>query len=270
MKTTAGLIVMILLLFGKNLIAAKKENIKKQLRTPQNLVLEVKDCLPELEAILSEQGAVSRWEKQAPVRLGERNFRSPSSEFGKWIEVVINKNGIPKIYASTNDRTLEIEFDDLCESKRIQKNGMDFRKTTKDKSKSEWLDDIKLKKILGRYDQGIIYVWSPEMIYSAKYWKEFRDVAKRMNLAFIPLIDPRASLIDVAMANTKYGIEPSDLKLNSVELYMRNLTIHYPTSLVFSRGRLSDTPIVGVMPEEDLKRAIQVSLSDIGMVGVKE
>ena len=237
---------------------------KKIERKPQQQTIPFNSkCNGSLLEVLTKLGSKNKWEKQAPTKTGVEVFRTPTSEFGHWLEIVIDADGLPSVFSIKKSIVMSHEFNSTCQDKLGLKPGMDFSLRTSDKSKSTWFGDADLKKLMLKSNEGLIYVWSPEMTYSAQYYKYFRDVAKKLNLTFTPILDPRSQILDVEKAISNFGIAPTDVKLNSVELYMRNLTVHYPTTLIYKDGQLSNLPIVGVMPKEDLEAAVRRSLLDL-------
>lgn len=249
--------------FAKNQSLSEKK--VKQLRpplnrTPQSLQLQIKKCYPQFLVANMMRDSDQKWIEQAPTQAGAKTYRSPTRHFGRWLEVTIDASGAPTLYEVTNQGATSVTFDSECRPQSKNMQALNFEKLEHD-SLAKWMDDQKLKDLISSGKSGLIYVWSPEMVYSAKYYRWFRDTAKEMGLKFIPILDPRCKLTDVDKMSKLYGIEPDQQKLNSVELYMRNLTVHYPTSLVFKKGQLSDEPIVGVMPKDQLKMQILYQLN---------
>ena len=236
---------------------------KKIERKPQQVEFFTAKCNSQLASTLEKLGSQNKWIKQAPTETGNTVFRSPTAQFGHWLEVVIKADGQPSVFSIQKDTVTVFEYENLCTEKSKVAQGMNFSQRTTDKRKSTWFDDSDLKKIITKSQKGLIYVWSPEMVYSAKYYKYFRDAAKKLKIDFKSVLDPRCQMNDVEKAISDFGVDATDVKLNSVELYMRNLTVHYPTTLVYGYGQLSDMPIVGVMEKDDIEAAVQRELIDI-------
>jgi hypothetical protein len=210
----------------------------------------------------AKRGSKNEWVEQAPTVKNGKTFRTATKTLGTWLEATVDDLGKPALFEVTNKATTEITFGANCSPTTKITAGMDFKNLEPDKM-ATWYDDASLKADLEKKTSALVYVWSPEMVYSAKYYKYFRDVAKKMKLKFIPMLDPRTKLALVGKAEKEFAIPPSTLKMNSVELYMRNVTVHYPTSIVFDHGKIHDLPIVGVMEPDEIETQILARLTDL-------
>lgn len=240
----------------------KFKNTKNQiqlLRGPQSGGLFIKKCQQEFSNQLLLRGSEENWVEQAPAMQGGKTFRTPTIMLGTWLEASVDAVGNPRLFQVDANQTLQIDFSDQCQAQLKPAPGLDFKKLNPD-SLSDWYDDKQLAKTLSSKRAGLIYVWSPDMVYSAKHYKWFRDVAREMNLEFVPLLDPRCKLTQVDKMSIEYGIPSSKLKLNSVELYMRNVTVHFPTAIIFKGGKLHETLIVGAMPRTQIEEQIKMIL----------
>lgn len=221
----------------------------------------VKKCLSELELHLSMRGSKDYWVKQAPVAPAGQTYRTRTATLGHWLEVTVDKAGMPTLYIVNSELTESVSFNSACKPETKFSSGLNFSHLVPD-TMADWFTDRSLQKLLAKSKKGLIYVWSPEMVYSAKHFKNFQNAARKLNIDFIPLIDPRTQLGLVDQMSKLYGVPPAKMKLNSVELYMRNLTVHYPTSIVYQNGQLHESLIVGVMDESDLISQIAKRLNE--------
>lgn len=230
--------------------------------TPLPVNVERVKCRMELQNEIGNRQGSGEWSEQAPAATGLKTYRLPTKTFGHWLELTIAQNGSPTLYEVTVESTRELVFGDRCTVTAKLAAGLDFGRTNPDTT-ADWFDDKKLKLLLGSSRSGIIYIWSPGMVYSSKFLKSFREVARTMKVDFTPIVDPRSRSIEMLAASKEYGFAPVRMKLNSVELYMRNSTTHYPSTVVYKDGRVHSMPIVGVMPAKDIEAEVNRRFQEI-------
>lgn len=93
---------------------------------------------------------------------------------------------------------------------------------------------------------GLIYIWSPHMPYSVKGLREIRAVGERLDLTVTPLLDPQADAALSASVVDEEALPFTALRyLKSTKLFERGATLHFPTLLVFSHGRVSQQMLPG-------------------------
>lgn len=221
----------------------------------------VPHCPKEFHDEIVKFGSQDLWTEQAPSPEGYKVFRSPTGTLGQWLELTFDKDHTT-VYAMSNSDLTKVSFDKNCHRKETHEKGFDARAKYPD-PKANWLDDKELAYLMEKNREGLVYVWSPGMVYSVQFYKRFEEVAKEMNLKFIPVMDHRASSKELEAMAKKMPVPPSRLKLNSVELYMRNVTTHFPGSLVFKNGRLNQDRIIGVMEKSELKNVITQELGKL-------
>lgn len=190
---------------------------------------------------MSEQQASENWIRVADVRPSFQTYRVNSNKFGQWLEVSAEPN--PRISIINELGIKETVIDGkTCEVKIAT----DFKSITKHIAKHEPIfNDVKFGKLIEDKSNSLIYLWSPKMIYSVKYMDQFKQAAARFGLDFIPVLDPMVS--DEELKKTvgkkfKYPI----VRMGSVEILMREMTVHYPSTLVVYKGVVADPFIFGV------------------------
>lgn len=123
-------------------------------------------CVKEIENTLTQIGSKNFWILQAPNHAGT-SYRTPTDIFGRWIELSILNQGGYRIYSVTNSSLDIYDFGGDCKVKKIVEKGMDFSQINK--SRKKFMTDVELKKVLEKEKTGIIYIWSPGMVYSVEY-----------------------------------------------------------------------------------------------------
>lgn len=207
-------------------------------------------CEKEIQVVLTKQGAADDWSRTVDPGENVMAFRTPTSEIGRWIEIQSFPNPYLMILEPTKSKVYEWDAKTCTTLKLNTVPGVPFKK-----AKSSDFNDAKLGELLKEKKQALIYVWSPTMTYSVTEMHTFLKVAKDMNLEFIPVFDfldtqKRAEeVISQRMPQIKLS------RFSSIELYMRQGSLHFPSSFVVSHGKISDR-IFGVKQEKELKDVI--------------
>lgn len=188
-------------------------------------------CEAELAVLLGN--APLEWRETAPAAGGERVWRARKA-FGEWWELVAGRE--LRLSLVSRKEIRETRFGTGCRSKMAVRPGLDFKNPPS-------FDDVALARALKRHKAGIIYLWSPGMIYSRRYRTDFAAAAKKLGIAFIPVLDPRAP-------------RGEGLRLNSVELFLRDVTNHYPTTVYFRDGEILAT-MIGVRPRAEIEQWLE-------------
>jgi hypothetical protein len=101
------------------------------------------------------------------------------------------------------------------------------------------LDQI-LKTSLSKKTQGLIYVWSPHMPLSIRGVREAERIAKEKKLKLIILLDPYSNLSAAQQISRKEKFPETYLaRLESRKLLRKEMTVHFPSLIVFNKGGLA-------------------------------
>lgn len=215
------------------------------------------------------------WEQNVDADFETQVFRAPV-ETGEWYELRWASKKTPQLFFYSSAKTGEYSWDSKCKLKETQGPGMEFLKTPQDAGTS--FTDADLKRLLQEKKQGVIYLWSPRMTYSVTEFNRFRKVIAEKNIEFIAVLDHNADVreakdalqkagVEIPLRTSSTGREPSSVHLfrqmNSVELYMRNSNLHYPTMYVFKNGQMNPRRIVGVLTDQDIGKAVDEWMGDL-------
>lgn len=216
------------------------------------------------------------WMRQVDTDFETQAYRSRTEKVGEWYELRLTEKQYPKLLFYSAKKTVNYDWDKAC--KLSEKTGPGFELFALSKNADEFLTDSDLESLLKVHKKGVIYMWSPRMTYSVTEFKRFRETLQKKNLTFIPILDPFAEVQEAKEALKKAGVElpgrladqrrePSSFelyrRLNSVDLYMRNVTLHFPTFIVFKNGQLHPHRLVGVLTDEGLNQAVDEQLGDL-------
>lgn len=209
-------------------------------------------------ACLGDMGA---WIKQPSPNENEQIFRKPTNKFGVWLETHLFKDKGPISYTITNKKVQKNQYDQKCRIQNSYDEGFDFSKTYPDSSVT-FLTDEKLEELIRSEKNKLVYVWSPEMVYSAENLPKYKKTAEELKIEFVPVLDPRSNETDHVSQATFYKFEKTKYKLNSVELFMRNATLHFPTVFLIKNNKLADFRISGVYDQFRFKKELTKELAN--------
>lgn len=206
---------------------------------------------------LTDLKSRNTWVRQVDTEVGTFVYRSPTVKLGEWVELRIPKSDAPTLFSIKESGIQATEFKgETCEpvSRAVSKRSDPNRDL-------ELFSDSTLKGLLGSKKSGIIYVWSPSMVYSTKFFGKLQKAAREAHLDFIPVVDKRTPRKVLAELQARHGHSfLKSKRLTSVELEMRNVEMHFPSSVVYSNGKLAPFNIIGVMQVPDFKREIDRDL----------
>lgn len=225
-----------------------------------NQSLKESNCPTELKALLETYKPTNNWIQNISSNTTEVAFRSETSEFAHWVEVRLAKKQPPTVIFLTPSKTDLVKFDAKCKT-TTQTTKVELPKA---KSKSvTYFTDEDLKKLVDSKKPGMIYLWSPGMVYSVQHYGRFQKVAKALKMEFTAVVDPMIEQQHIDKVRSKYRTGYENRKLASLDLQMRNATTHYPTVVVYDKGKISPLRIVGVMEELELQSKLSQSLSSV-------
>lgn len=219
-------------------------------------------CQNELKALLNNYKVKNNWFQAAAEtpEEGQRAFRSETADFAHWIEVRLIQKQAPVAIYLTPTKTDLIKFDPKCQT------AVKTTKVERPKSKSKgvsFFTDDDLKKLVESKKPGMIYAWSPGMVYSVEHFGRFRKAARDLKINFIAVVDPMADEKSIRQVQSQHREGYENRKLAALDLQMRNMTTHYPTAVLYDKGQISQERLIGVMEELELRSRIKNSLGTI-------
>lgn len=217
-----------------------------------------------LEKINSEFSSVTpKWSREVDTNSVTSTFRA-SRDIGEWYELQISDIDAPKLIYLSDKKTKDFVWDSkTCKFETVEGAGLVLFKQDK-KHPVDSFTDADLKKILAKKsNKGIIYVWSPRMVYSVTEFRMFRDVAKKKKIEFTAVLDPVVDVKEAAAAAKKVHADFRGRKMASVDLYMRNATLHFPTVYVYANGKVNSHRLIGVLPAAGLSMSIDKWMEEL-------
>ena len=216
-------------------------------------------CETQVDKFLGTQnvGLWTRIVDPAPHGLG---YRTSTGTHGKWVEFHQFADGRAHVFIVTGQKVVSHFWNGKdCKAKIQESPGPAVLSAQEAKGKRYFFDKD-LKAVLDSKKSGLVYVWSPGMVYSMKHYQDFKTAAKKMKIDFIPLMDPSWDQKSAKTLTSFYNMPLEDRRVASVELTMRNATIHFPSSFVYANGHIGER-IIGVYTPDLLEAEIKKELS---------
>jgi len=124
-------------------------------------------------------------------------------------------------------------------------------------------NDRDLARLLKNHTRGVIYLWSPHMPYSVQGASEAQRVAQELAVKSVLLLDPYAepALTDHALKSQRLPASATR-RVRASALAKMGATQHFPTVILFERGRLDSQMLPGYTPPSDLRAYIRQRLNN--------
>lgn len=208
-------------------------------------------------------GKNPEWHRVIDADSMTKTFRA-AKKTGQWYELHIAERNEAKLFYISSEKSKDYIWNTKSCAKPEVREGRGLVLFEQDKKRPiDSFTDQDLAKLLETKAKGIIYLWSPKMVYSMTEFRLFRDVAKKKNLDFIAVLDPSVDLKEAKAAAKKINVDFKGRKLASVDLYMMEGTLHYPSVFVFGNGKINPHRMIGVLPAETLSQYIDTYMGEI-------
>lgn len=172
--------------------------------------------------------------------------RTPTRKIGTWIELrLLADKGLELVRMSPTSHT-RIRW----EPKRCAPKLASAAIARDEARLKDTFDDPYFESIAAANPSGVIYLWSPHMPYSLKGWEPVREAARKAGLPVFAVLDPHASPLLLSEMPAEFNaLKASSRRLEAWELIQRGVGQHYPTTVLFSRGRVVGPVFPGVKSE---------------------
>lgn len=214
-------------------------------------------CGPQMEKLLVKFDFApdAKWKKTDATSYANKAYKIQSKKIGHWVVFETNEDGVNLMtYESTVRHSYKLKNKDckIVEENLSQFNLFDEKKDLKSKP----FTDTDLVKLIGQNKKGVIYIWSPRMVYSVNHSEDYFQLAQKNKFEFTSLLAHDVSFDEANEALKSKKQKFSGRKLASVDLYMRDATLHYPTFLVYNNDQIHSKRIVGINTPEDFQNLI--------------
>ncbi len=191
-------------------------------------------CGSEALATLGKWHIAREWIRGPSDMDGGKVFKTPTEKMGVWAEVIIYPAGAPELMLVSSKTVLRTSW----KEKDCAPQGGLQHVQAPPKNAQGFFSDSDLAELANQGAEALIYLWTPQMPLSVKGFHEAKAVAERLKLRFIPLLAPDSDAKYSIQEAKAAGIPSEALKQpDSVELAERGMLSHYPSTLVFRKGR---------------------------------
>jgi hypothetical protein len=195
----------------------------------------------------------------------EISFKALNEKTRNWIILSIHENNHSKMWIEKDGEVTNLKFDKNCAEKREHFKVSRFSYDTKDDVLRDRafknLDDRALNNLVQSKNLSLVYVWSPEMLYSSFFHENFKKIAMEHKINFISVVDPTVTSKQLRTSVSKYNISVQPLIFKSNDLFLRGALEHMPMTFLVGKGNIWGAPIIGAMDGPHLSRILKDKLS---------
>ena len=202
-------------------------------------------CTDAVERQLEAWHATDEVLKAPGGPLGGDVYRIATNETGVWI-TVHQPRGLDTIslFLTNAGGTVRLDFNSVipfgnsCEPESIPSfPAMELL--------TDAFTDEHLKELLAEDDRLVVFLWSPHLPLSVEGYHEIVHAASSLDIPVVAVVDGTADIEFVRRVADEQGIpEGARRPMRSVELLFRDIAVHTPSVLVFSKGHVS-APLPG-------------------------
>ncbi len=184
-------------------------------------------CTDKITTLVKDWKATGEWQEEKEGGLRKAFYSSPTDKIGEWVLI----RRIPKgtVIAKANEEgRLEVVLD---EAKCVAKT-----KTYTHPERAGFTDK-NIAAFIRKNKTGVIYVWSPRMDLSVKGIQEIQKAAREKKLPVLVLMDKDVPAHEKVKLEKKLGSSVTTT-VDSFELNMRHVQMHFPAVLVFKNQKI--------------------------------
>lgn len=203
-------------------------------------------CAKAAEKFVQEWSTQTQnWRRVPEASPGEFVFRAPTNRIGVWAELhqnarkdlILNTRGLEEVRVSFTNAKCDPKIESL--PKVTYPN------------QSVYFTDADLKKLVESGENGVIYTWSPDFVYSTKAVEQFKKLAAKSGLKVTTLVDPTADRASRERASRTFAsVNAKDRQIEAHEILLRGTSSHYPKVIVYSNKKISPNELTGVYADE--------------------
>lgn len=228
-------------------------------------------CSKEATALAGKENWTGfRYQQEVAGRFNQQVYRNRPETPGNWVEWTIHPKESQRaleIITVKGNELKKYSFDKNCKSTVITAQWpWHLQKLYKEKRTEDW-GDAEWKALVESGKNGIVYFWSPRFAYSVTELPRMEKLARKWNLEYTAVVDPRATHAEVTGALStlkkedqirfrKLASDKTYLRNVSPDFFMRNGYNHFPVIHVYANKKVHSRWITGIMTEGGLKTMI--------------
>jgi|GEM_PF-4901318 len=246
---TISLVSLIALTLDVNPSVAKEKEAarKPSSASPAEKLLDEATCRRLIDNTLNKWRVTREWITRPVSMDGGRSFASPTDEVGKWAQVVIYPDHSAEALLQSSESNVMVSWKGINCLPSVSSTPRQSERA----ANTEYFTDNQLGALARSGTKTMLFLWSPHMPLSVKAYPQAEAIARKLEVQFIPLLDPEADEHD-ARATAKASQFPAAAlrRPESIELVFRGMFQHYPSTLILSGGKFSHNyPGIWTKPE---------------------
>lgn len=212
-----------------------------------------KPCATQIEKILKKYRSEDKWLRVADIDENVKVFRSPTKDFGTWVEV--HYSATPRIFIFSESKT---RFYELAQKGCGVVFNTDAKPLSMTQISGDSFSDKELKSLTEKETVSLLYLWSPRKMESILAMNEVIGLSKALKLNFIPVADPLVNTTEVKAILKAKGLEYSPKKLRSLEILFRTGGASLPG--IFLLGKRNISSVIPAVNHFDTRSALEKEL----------
>lgn len=197
-------------------------------------------CVSAQTSLEAAWHGTGHWRRISPYPVSRD--ASPTDSIGVWLERWTNPDRTIELRRVSAAVTVAAVITEPSCAPRL----VTHRRTFDSAATANAFTDDKLRELIARTRDGVIYVWSPGMPLSVRGLVEAKAAADSLRVAFTAIVaDAHPLELHDSRVDTAY-----QHSLNSLDLVYRDATLHYPSIIFYGDGALLGSAIPGYKPRE--------------------
>ncbi len=223
----------------------------------EDLVLGGLPCRKQIDDTLVKWDSLKEWRFAGRNLDGARIFRTPNRSVGVWAEAKVFADKSIELSRITAQSLTRVRWDIASCAPAVRVDAHPLP----EKNLKNSFSDADLAKVLGSKKKGMIIAWSPHMTLSVGAAREAEQLGKELGIQVVVVRDPhsRDKVAKERLAKEKLPAAWSR-KIQSVDLVMRDMLIHFPSILFFKDGRIQGHVFPGYEVKDQLRAIVKDKL----------
>jgi hypothetical protein len=215
-------------------------------------------CGKEVTARLQKLGSKEEWIREVDPVEKTQAYRTPTKKIGSWIELRRTTEGTVELRTISALGVEQYKWGKTCTEAHAQMTTGKVMAHAENGKK--FFFDSDLASLVKKNKEGLVYIWSPSLVYSMRYYSRFKEMADKLNLPMTVLMDPQWRQGVAKEMAGEYNMPFYDTRAESVEFAMRDVGLHFPATIVYANGKIARRVIFGIEEPQRLSMLVTTEL----------
>jgi hypothetical protein len=214
-------------------------------------------CRNQINDTLINWDSLKEWRFAGRNLDGARIFRTPNRTIGVWAELKIFGDKTVELSRITAQSLTRVRWDTPSCKPNVRAEAHPIKPA----AKKDAFDDAGLTTLLSSGKKGIIIAWSPHMTLSVGAVREAVQLGKELGIHVEVVRDPHSRTKVAKERLIKEKLPAAYMqKIQSIDLVMRDMLIHYPSILFFKDGQIKGHVFPGYEVKDQLRALLKREL----------